>query len=374
MNTITFKCETVTPMFMAGADGKKPELRAPSIKGVLRFWWRAINGNLKLEDLRKREAAIFGGSGKDQGRSKVIIQVKKINYHEKDNLWGEIPVKQNKNGKNYNEPEDEYKGISYLYYSVFMLNENQRRYIDVSSTFNISFSSNNVDLLIEGLKAFLFMVYFGALGAKSRRGAGAFRVIAIESDCKNETDMLRNLLDLFDTKKILTLLDLKKRIETILAYLPSSSCDDYSVLQKENIYLFPPKNDWKDALKRIADPFYYFRSKKEIQSDYLRTPNFGFPIIHKKPKVTLKARNQKKHNEIINRRASPLIFKLIKTGDSLYFPVIIRLNGKLIPNGYEIYTQPHNKNQVQIRTSMPDSTIIEEFLNFTLQNREVIIL
>lgn len=35
MNTITFKCETVTPMFMAGADGKEPELRAPSIKGVL---------------------------------------------------------------------------------------------------------------------------------------------------------------------------------------------------------------------------------------------------------------------------------------------------------------------------------------------------
>lgn len=34
---IIFECEVVTPMFLAGADGKTPELRAPSIKGAIRF-------------------------------------------------------------------------------------------------------------------------------------------------------------------------------------------------------------------------------------------------------------------------------------------------------------------------------------------------
>ncbi|OPX29474.1 MAG: type III-B CRISPR module RAMP protein Cmr1 [Candidatus Omnitrophica bacterium 4484_171] len=48
MKTITFECETITPMFLAGADGRTPELRPPSIKGAMRFWWRAMNGHLPL--------------------------------------------------------------------------------------------------------------------------------------------------------------------------------------------------------------------------------------------------------------------------------------------------------------------------------------
>ncbi len=43
MRSITFECETITPMFLARADGKTPELRPPSIKGLMRFWWRAMN-------------------------------------------------------------------------------------------------------------------------------------------------------------------------------------------------------------------------------------------------------------------------------------------------------------------------------------------
>jgi len=72
MKTITFHCETITPMFLAGADGQTPELRPPSIKGAMRFWWRAMNGNLSLEELKKQEDDIFGATDR---RSKVIINV-----------------------------------------------------------------------------------------------------------------------------------------------------------------------------------------------------------------------------------------------------------------------------------------------------------
>ncbi|MBK9462163.1 MAG: type III-B CRISPR module RAMP protein Cmr1 [Sphingobacteriales bacterium] len=54
MHTITFTCETITPMFLSGANQDVPELRPPSIKGALRFWWRAMNGHLSLGDLRNR--------------------------------------------------------------------------------------------------------------------------------------------------------------------------------------------------------------------------------------------------------------------------------------------------------------------------------
>lgn len=75
MKEIIFSCEVITPMFLNGADGQTPELRAPSIKGAMRFWWRALNGHLSLVDLKKRESEIFGGSGEKVQRSNIIIQM-----------------------------------------------------------------------------------------------------------------------------------------------------------------------------------------------------------------------------------------------------------------------------------------------------------
>ena len=72
MHKITFTCETITPMFLAGADGSTPELRAPSIKGALRFWWRALNGHLSLKELKEQEGEIFGNT---EQRSRVMIRV-----------------------------------------------------------------------------------------------------------------------------------------------------------------------------------------------------------------------------------------------------------------------------------------------------------
>lgn len=75
MHKITFECETITPMFLSGADGSTPELRPPSIKGALRFWWRAMNGHLPLKTLKEREGEIFGGTDNGGKRSRVIIRI-----------------------------------------------------------------------------------------------------------------------------------------------------------------------------------------------------------------------------------------------------------------------------------------------------------
>ena len=80
MNTIIFECESVTPMFMFGADGKTPELRPASIKGVMRFWWRAIHGNDDIEKLKYDESDIFGSTN---GRSKVNIRISNIQNNTK---------------------------------------------------------------------------------------------------------------------------------------------------------------------------------------------------------------------------------------------------------------------------------------------------
>ena len=65
-NKISLQCEIVTPLLMHGAD-KDAELREQSFKGVMRFWWRAIHGNLDLKTLKKEENKIFGNTEHKSG-------------------------------------------------------------------------------------------------------------------------------------------------------------------------------------------------------------------------------------------------------------------------------------------------------------------
>ena len=80
MQTITFECRTITPLVINGAKGDEPELRPASIKGVLRFWWRALHGNLPNGELRKKEGNIFGNT---EHRSRLLIRITEM-LTEKD--------------------------------------------------------------------------------------------------------------------------------------------------------------------------------------------------------------------------------------------------------------------------------------------------
>jgi len=83
MKSIPFTLETITPLFLAGADGKTPELRPPSIKGMMRFWWRAykypqlpmLSQKEKIETLSELEGEIFGSSSKGGRKSSFSIRI-----------------------------------------------------------------------------------------------------------------------------------------------------------------------------------------------------------------------------------------------------------------------------------------------------------
>ena len=73
MQEATFNVETITPLFLAGADQGTAELRAPSFRGAMRYWFRALVGGMTgtgtngLEEVIKAEADVFGAT--DQGSS-----------------------------------------------------------------------------------------------------------------------------------------------------------------------------------------------------------------------------------------------------------------------------------------------------------------
>lgn len=54
---ITKELTFITSALLAGADQNKPEIRAPSIRGALRWWFRVLAGE---RDVRKEEEELFG--------------------------------------------------------------------------------------------------------------------------------------------------------------------------------------------------------------------------------------------------------------------------------------------------------------------------
>ena len=67
MQRLTVTLETVTPLFLAGADPRgAPELRPPSFRGLFRYWARVVLGGVvgdhNLADLHFLESAVFGST------------------------------------------------------------------------------------------------------------------------------------------------------------------------------------------------------------------------------------------------------------------------------------------------------------------------
>ena len=183
MKSISFLCEVVTPMFLAGADVDEPEIRPPSIKGALRWWWRALNGNLSREQLWQKEAELFGVGGDQAKRSKVNILVKN----------GFVDVSSN------NLPEKRYAAtrargqvdiMSYLSYGV----KNSRRYIPPRTVFEIELvfskklSDNDIEMII---KSFRVLSKYGSIGARSRNGYGCFKIKGVinENQLKGNSEI-----------------------------------------------------------------------------------------------------------------------------------------------------------------------------------------
>ena len=72
MPTTQLKLETVTPMFLRGADNRTPELRPPAFKALFRYWWRAAQVNTKSGDLRDQEGKRFGNTKR---KSPLLIHI-----------------------------------------------------------------------------------------------------------------------------------------------------------------------------------------------------------------------------------------------------------------------------------------------------------
>lgn len=68
----SYRLEFITPLFSRGAYEDRPEVRPPSIRGQLHWWFRALGGNAT------DEKAIFGGVHGGATSSKVVVRVSSV--------------------------------------------------------------------------------------------------------------------------------------------------------------------------------------------------------------------------------------------------------------------------------------------------------
>ena len=77
---ITAKFRVVTPLMLHGVNKNRVELRIPSIKGALRYWYRAANPDYKdtVDSLGiTQEEYLFGGANGKAGQSAFLMRLSK---------------------------------------------------------------------------------------------------------------------------------------------------------------------------------------------------------------------------------------------------------------------------------------------------------
>jgi CRISPR-associated protein Cmr1 len=172
MKWVKFTCSVVTPMFMAGADGRTPELRPSEFKGMMRFWWRAIRADDNIEESREEEAETFGGTGEKEGKSKVMIKV--CPQQISSSSYRPLPHSQTKR----------------FTFSC----------IDVNSTFKIFLKGE--EEFINIFKNVLFLsTILGGFGKRSRRGFGSVATIEpkeLNFENLQKEELLSKILDILN--------------------------------------------------------------------------------------------------------------------------------------------------------------------------------
>jgi CRISPR-associated protein Cmr1 len=164
-------------MFLGGADGKTAELRAPSIKAALRFWWRALNVENDFSKVRKKESEIFGGAGENDQRSKFNLRLKYSEFEPCAKPFRKheykVPAKRGSIPINI---------IDYLAFGVIdnKTKSLSRQYIEQGFKFDVEVFSPYQDLGLaeeEFTLLFALMSVVGGLGSKSRNGFGRLQLL-----------------------------------------------------------------------------------------------------------------------------------------------------------------------------------------------------
>jgi len=338
MEKITIELETVTPLFIAGADQRNignEGLRVPSMRGMLRWWFRALAGNYLNDDfknLKRVENDVFGSP---ETKSKVSLKIHSKCSPEVIDVehasWRESVV-----WSDY---------VDYLYFSCLDKRKDRRTnkirvksrpFYPEKSEFKVIIFGKEDELKV-CIASLWALIHLGGIGFRARRGGGCLTVKDVIGDTFGLEFICETLNKLQDFLKN----NLNKALSLVEDYLKSKNCTlifptampKYSLLSPLTAALFikdTKSDDWKSALDiigkwyigqkrgirftggfrmKLADYNFSHKIKAAAQKDritgYEKRQYFGLPVTYANYRATL-------IEESFDRRASPLFLGYIR--------------------------------------------------------------
>lgn len=199
--TETRQYRLITPLFGGGVKAQEADpvtvIRGASVRGQLRFWWRATRGgqfNGDLDEMRKAENAIWGSAAKkgdeNTGPSKVQVVVKILRNMQQNDSPFEVVENPKKPGEPKIQPR---RGSSAHPYAAFPLQPKQEEAKIGMQTAAVKPAGIEFSLEISYPKEFQKDVTaalwawetFGGIGARTRRGFGALQHIDADEGLMN---------------------------------------------------------------------------------------------------------------------------------------------------------------------------------------------
>ncbi len=391
MRRMTARYRVVTPLFLAADPEDDPELRAPSLKGVLRFWYRAtaLPALGSWDEVRKREAKLFGGAGKGQGQAAFLLRLGQGQAVEVVKAGG----------------KSDFSPAAYLGYGA-----TGRGYIKPGTVFEADFlfKPGEREEQIHGLKtACVALGLFGGLGARSRHGFGSVCLESLQVDgreewrCPQDPESLAEGIGNF-------LEGLGEMSRDLPVYSAFSRCtrvvvggtparDALRLLDDIGLQMMLYRSYGKigkDGKHRVGDQEanQFFRDDHDLAADFIKTGRivpprhprriaFGLPHNYYfsslgGSKVDVKPTGvDHRVNKDGGRRASPLFIHVQPLGER-YTAVFTLLAAVFLPAGREIAVEKGRGPQ-KVRVSVPvdkhltDYQVIRDFLDRFPERLEV---
>jgi len=369
MHEAKIRLRAISPLFMRGADQRKAEFRSASVKGVMRWWFRALAGNYVTSDeLREKEGLIFGSAG--GRRSRVIVEARALSrpvpiYNGaqiNENSW--LEWQENKKGDSYNvrtgrvsprekkAKEQDKTGLQYLFFSIKLLARRGKlvTFYEPNSKFEVTIKSHDSKAYEAAMASLWSAVALGGFGFRARRGAGS-----LWFDGKNGAMEALGLPTVLKSPNGLEK-GIQRAIELVgnaigKEELQAEPIVDYPTLTENSsavaVLNLEAKEDPRYALMEFQEKYKSFRRRrsendkkdkrensqnnKETEKDNIaRKITFGLPIVKwnlKKEYIGYKARKA--------RRASPLLVSVKPFGGS-YRVVLVKMKTKRFHENSEL--------------------------------------
>ena len=311
--------ELLTPTYIGGAK-QYPEIRAPSVKGLLRYWYRALNPNY-----REDEMIIFGDT--NTGISSFKLQIQGASQNRTCYL-GRKP--QSSHSPECTRSFQRLYGLKYLTFP-FQRPKSAREAITPRQgiIFEHVFSStilksHNWEKIRRALIASWWgLAVFGGIGARSRRGLGSFMIVNVECNWP-EAEILSELKEQGSVADWAR--SFEKSLSKIQEYFTTNHTNDHLTISDgtQVCLIGDTENEEHKGFDRWDDALDHFGKKlKEFRDDlsYGEKASFGLPIVGEGLEV------RGKNHE---RGASPLLVRVVRI-DVKYYLLMTLTNSPVLP-------------------------------------------